>query len=131
MPNLVHGVDLVDVARIASLLDSHNDRFLDRVFTTAERRYADASDVSRAERYAARFAAKEAVFKALGCGWSGGTAWTDVGVEHLSGGAPSVVLQGRAADLAREHRIGRWHLSLTHVGGMAMASVIGTGQEHD
>ncbi|MCH2140687.1 MAG: holo-ACP synthase [Phycisphaerales bacterium] len=125
MSELVHGVDVVEVSRIAALLNEHDQRFAERVFTDAERRYSDASVGGRAERYAARFAAKEAVFKALGCGWSGGTSWTDIGVEHQPGGAPIVALTGRTAELAKVNHIVDWQLSLTHAGGIAMASVIG------
>ena len=70
MATLVHGVDLVEIRRIESMLESHGDHFIDRVFTQLERAYAEQGGAGRAERYAARFAAKEAVFKALGSGWS-------------------------------------------------------------
>lgn len=126
MAELVHGVDLVDIQRIESMLDSHGDHFIDRVFTPVERRYAEDGRGGRAERYAARFAAKEAVFKALGCGWAGGTAWVDVGVIHRGGGAPDVLLTGHTAALAEEQGISNWALSLSHSGGMAIASVVGT-----
>jgi holo-[acyl-carrier protein] synthase len=129
MPELVHGVDLVEIRRIESMLDSHGDHFIDRVFTSAERQYAEHGGVGRVERYAARFAAKEAVFKALGCGWSGGTAWVDVGVTHRAGGAPDLTLTGHTATLAQEQGIRHWALSLSHSGGIAMASVVGTLNE--
>jgi holo-[acyl-carrier protein] synthase len=129
MSDVLHGVDIVEIARIESMLQAHGERFLDRVFTMAERAYAEASVPGRAERYAARFAAKEAVFKALACGWSGGTAWTDVGVTHREGGAPIVTLQGQTAVLAAQRRVSQWSISLSHAGGMAMASVIGTVED--
>ena len=126
MPELVHGVDLVEIRRIESMLESHGDHFIDRVFTAAEQRYAEEGGEGRAERYAARFAANEAIFKALGCGWAGGTAWVDVGVTHHAGGAPAVELTGQTATLAKEQGISSWVLSLSHSGGLAIASVVGT-----
>ena len=128
MSELVHGVDIVEIDRIAVMLQTHGERFIERVFTEDERRYAEASMPGRAERYAARFAAKEAVFKALESGWSGGTAWTDVGVTHKKGGAPGVSLQGHTATLATERGISQWSVSLSHAGGLAMASVVGTAE---
>ena len=131
MPDLVHGVDLVEIRRIESMLESHGDHFIQRVFTPDERRYAEDGGGGRVERYAARFAAKEAVFKALGCGWAGGTSWVDVGVTHRPGGAPDLKLTGHTASLAREQGITHWALSLSHSGGIAMASVVGTLDEGD
>ncbi|MDP7069926.1 MAG: holo-ACP synthase [Phycisphaerales bacterium] len=126
MAERVHGIDLVEIDRIEALLESHGCRFLERVFTEDEQRYAERSTGLRSERYAARFAAKEAVFKALGCGWAGGTAWTDVGVRHAAGGAPTIVLSGHTAEIATARGISTWLVSLSHTNGLAMASVIGT-----
>lgn len=125
MAGLLHGVDIVDIDRIGDLVQSHGDRFVTRVFTEPERRYAESSRPGRLERYAARFAAKEAVFKALGCGWAGGTAWTDVSVSHREGGGPEVSVAGHTATLAAAKGVQRWEISLSHAGGLAMASVIG------
>lgn len=128
---LVHGVDLVEVERIAGMLESHGEPFVNRVFTHAEQEYAESGGSARAERYAARFAAKEAVLKAIGTGWAGGIAWTDVGVRHGSGGRPELELTGEAANVAQSQGITGWTLSLSHTAAMAMASVVGvvTGKE--
>lgn len=123
---LVHGVDLVEVDRIQGMLAEHGEVFLDRVYTPCERRDAEAGGRRRAEHYAARFAAKEAVFKALGTGWSGGVAWRDVGVERLPGGQPVVRIEGEAAKVAKARGITDWAISLTHTGTHAMASVVGS-----
>ncbi|MCH2135699.1 MAG: holo-ACP synthase [Phycisphaerales bacterium] len=123
---LVHGVDLVEVSRIESMLEKHGDQFLQRVYTPVERRDSDAGGARRAEHYAARFAAKEAVFKALGTGWSGGVGWQDVGVERLPGGQPIVCIEGEAARVARDKGIDVWAISLSHTGTHAMASVVGS-----
>jgi holo-[acyl-carrier protein] synthase len=119
-----HGVDLTDIARIERMLADHGDRFRERVFTALERAYADAGGSRAAERYAARFAAKEAVMKALGTGWRSGVAWTDAEVVHGADGSPSLRLQGHLAQVATEHGVTMWLVSLSHVGGLAMASVI-------
>lgn len=127
MPILGHGIDLVDTARIARLLSEHDDRFLDRVFTAGERGYCEDGGKNRLQRYAARFAAKEAVLKVLGTGWSGGIAWTDVEVLKDPGGRPCVALHGEAAAIAKRLGIERWHLSLSHLPDHALASAIGEG----
>jgi holo-[acyl-carrier protein] synthase len=128
-----HGVDLVEIARIEAMLAEHGERFRDRCFTAEEQAYAEAATVRRAERYAARFAAKEAVLKALGTGWRDGIAWTDIAISRDPAGRPRVTLSGRCGELAAEQGIRRWSLSLSHAGtgeggGYAMASVIATGE---
>ncbi|RMH29698.1 MAG: holo-[acyl-carrier-protein] synthase [Planctomycetota bacterium] len=123
MSVIAHGVDLVEVARVAGMLDRHGERFLERCFTPAERAYAMGRP-RRDEHLAARFAAKEAVLKALGTGWRSGIAWTDVGVVVEPSGAPGVILAGRARQIADEQGAARWLVSLSHAGGFAVASVI-------
>jgi len=125
--NVVHGVDLIDVARIARMLDTHGDTFVQRCFTVTEQEAANVSNKDmRAQRFAARYAAKEAVLKALGTGLAGGIQWIEVGVVREDG-PPRVELSGRAAEVADAAGITQWRLSLSHAGGMAMASVIGFG----
>lgn len=119
-----HGVDLTEVARIERMLAEHGDRFVERVFTATERGYADAGGRRRAERYAARFAAKEAAFKALGTGWRSGIAWTDAEVVHGADGAPTLRVHGALAQAAAERGVTAWRLSLTHTDALAMASVL-------
>ena len=118
-----HGIDAAEVARIGAMIDRHGDRFLDRCFTKGERTYADASK-RRVEHYAARFAAKEAILKCLGTGWSRGVAWTDAEVVREPSGKPGVALHGVAAKIADELGIARWSLSLTHTSELAFASAI-------
>jgi holo-[acyl-carrier protein] synthase len=120
-----HGIDLVDVARIERMMADHGERFLDRVFTVHERGDCESTPARRAERLAARFAVKEAALKALGTGWRSGIAWTDVETRLEPSGAPVLHLHGRARELAAEREIGVWLVSISHAGGMAMASVIG------
>jgi len=124
-----HGIDLVDTARIADMLQKHGEHFLLRVFTDAERAYCDASHKRRIEHYAARFAAKEAALKALGTGWRNGIAWTDVEVVKQPTGQPLLRVHGEVAELAAEQHITRWLVSLSHTETHAIASVIALTEE--
>ena len=118
------GVDLCEVDRLkAALLSSHGNRLRERVFTRAEIAYAE-SKASRFERYAARFAAKEAGMKALGTGWRGGIAWQDLEVGHLPGGRPTLRLHGKAAEIAERMGVTDIALSMTHTAVQGMALVI-------
>jgi len=123
-----HGIDLVEIARIASMLAEHGRRFPQRCFTEAEQAYAEAAGRRRAERYAVRFACKEAVLKALGTGWRDGIAWTDIGVVNEPSGRPTIRLSGRCAEIAANLGIRRWRISLSHAGAYATASAIACGE---
>lgn len=117
------GLDLVDVARVARILEgpaARAERFLVRVFTPGERSYCDGV-VDRATRYAARFAAKEATLKALGV--PAGLRLLDIEVVR-GAGAPTLRLAGTAAEAARVLGAARLHLSITHDGGTAAAVVV-------
>jgi holo-[acyl-carrier protein] synthase len=118
-----HGIDIVEVARIGEMVERHGDRFLERCFTAGERAYADAKK-RRAEHLAGRFAAKEAVLKALGTGWRTGIAWTDIEVVVLPTGQPEVRLHGQAARAAAERGVRSWLLSISHTEALATASAI-------
>ncbi len=122
-----HGIDIVETARVAKMLEDHGERFLRRCFTEDEQAYAADNPARRAEHLAGRFAAKEAVLKVLGTGWSNGIAWTDAEVVREVSGRPTVVLHGRCSELAGELGITGWHLSLSHTGAYATASAIGVG----
>jgi len=123
----LHGVDLVEPARLSAMIERHGERLLGRVFTEAERAYCEANARRRAEHYAGRFAAKEAVLKAIGTGWRAGIAWTDVAVTRSAGGAPGLRLCGEALRIADDLGVVSWRLSISHTPTMAMASVIGVG----
>ena len=125
MDVLAHGVDVVEIPRIARMLADHGEHFIERCFTETERRYADAG--LRAQRYAARFACKEAVLKALGTGLTGGITWRDIEVRRAASGQPSLSLSGRCANVAEEAGIVCWFVSLSHTRSSALASVIGCG----
>ena len=99
MKIVAHGIDLVDFPRIEALLQKHDERFLDRVFTKREQ--TDAAAVrNNVEKLAGRFAAKEAVLKLIGTGWRGKIAWTDIEVLGNSLGRPIVTLTGEVKRIA-------------------------------
>jgi len=121
------GSDLVDVRRIAKVIERHGDRFLDRVYTPLERAKAERR-ANAVDTYAKRFAAKEACAKALGTGLRAGVFWRDMGVVNLSSGRPTMKLTGGA--LARLKAItpagceARIDISLTDEGPIAQAIVV-------
>ncbi len=124
MPIIGHGIDLVEIARIARMREDHGDHFLERVFTPAEREYCLAHKRWE-EHLAGRFASKEAVLKVLGTGWRGQIAWTDIEVVNDGAGKPGITLTGECARIATELGITHWHVSISHTREHAMASVIG------
>ena len=118
------GVDLCEVPRMQKALESeHGQRFKERVFTPAEIAYAERR-ANRHERFAARFAAKEAAMKALGTGWRGGVSWHDFEVANLPSGKPTLRLHGKAAELAGRLGVSNIALSLTHTAGQSLAVVM-------
>ena len=117
------GIDIAEVARIAAAIERFGERFLQRIYTAAEIRYCE-SKANRIERYAARFAAKEAAMKAIGTGWKHGVAWTDVEVRREPSGRPTISFSGKAGEFAARLGAKRASLSLTHTEEHAMASVI-------
>jgi holo-[acyl-carrier protein] synthase len=118
------GVDLVEVDRLAKALD-RTPRLVDRLFTPSERAYCDAarSASMRAQRYAVRFAGKEAAMKALGVGL-GGVGWHDIEIERGDSGEPTLGVGGHAALLAEQRGGTHWLVSLTHTGSLAQAIVL-------
>lgn len=121
------GTDLVEIRRIEGLLERHPERALARLFTPIE--HNRCQRVKHASRsYAARFAAKEAVFKALGTGWGRGPRWTDIEVHSAESGMPTLRLSGRALELARGMGVTELHLSLTHTEEYAGAFVVMEGE---
>jgi holo-[acyl-carrier protein] synthase len=117
------GVDIVETSRIQRVFERHGERFARRLFTPGEIAYCERFK-NKAERYAARFAAKEAAFKALGTGWREGVRWLDVEVTHQPSGKPELVLIGRAQELAQRLGVTRSAVSISHADHYAMAQVI-------
>lgn len=117
------GLDLVKIERIRALADRWQERFLERLYTEAERRYC----FDRASPYASlagRFAAKEAVLKAIGTGWSAGISWQDIQVLNDGSGKPVAHVQGRAGALLQEAGVTDIHISLSHDADYAIAQVV-------
>lgn len=117
------GVDLAEVPRVRATVERFGARFIERVFTAAEIAYVERK-ANRFERYAARFAAKEAGMKAIGTGWKRGVRWRDFEVANLPSGKPTLRLHGEAARVAEQLGVKAVALSLTHTAEMAMAQVI-------
>jgi holo-[acyl-carrier protein] synthase len=114
------GLDIIEIARIRAALARHGGRFLRRIYTPREIEYC----AGRVDSLAARFAAKEAVAKALGCG-IGEISWTDIEILNDDAGAPILHLHGAAERLASEMGLRSWRVSLTHTRDTAAALVIG------
>jgi len=117
------GIDIAEVPRIARSIERFGARFLERIFTEGEMRYCDAK-ANRVERYAVRFAAKEAAMKALGTGWNHGVRWRDCEVVRMPGGRPTMKFHGKAAEFAGRLGAKNISLSLTHTKEQAFAQVI-------
>jgi holo-[acyl-carrier protein] synthase len=117
------GIDIAEVPRIQRAIERFGDRFLHRIFTAGEMRYCD-SKANRMERYAARFAAKEAAMKALGTGWNHGVRWRDCEVTRMPGGRPTIVFHGVAAEFAARLGVKNAALSISHTAEQAIAQVI-------
>ena len=117
------GIDIAEVPRVADAIERFGQRFIARIFTEAEIHYCE-SKANRVERYAARFAAKEAAMKALGTGWNHGVRWRDIEVRRQPGGRPTLAFQGKAGEFATALGVTNIALSLTHTESQAMAQVI-------
>ena len=123
-----HGIDVVDVARIRRWIEDSRDPLIPRCFVQAE--LDEIGDgVHRIELLAGRFAAKEAVLKAIGTGFGAGVAFTDVMIQRAPGSAPEVRLSGGAEQAATALGVTAWRLSISHAGGIAMASALALGAE--
>ena len=125
---LATGIDVIEIARIERTLNQHGERFLERIFTPREilKLHRQPSEV------AARFAAKEAVAKILGVGLRLlspiGIRWHEVEILNTPSGRPTIALNGYAQSLAQSQHLDEWAISLTHDGGLAIASVVALGR---
>jgi holo-[acyl-carrier protein] synthase len=117
------GVDIAEVDRVEAAIGRRGEAFLKRVFTPAEIAYCERHRNS-SERYAGRFAAKEAAMKALGTGWRRGVRWLDIEIVRNSSGKPSLVLHGESRRIADRLGVQHISLSITHSGNTALAEVI-------
>ncbi len=117
------GIDLAEVPRIRATIERFGNRFIQRIYTPLEIAYVERK-ANRYERYAARFAAKEAGMKAIGTGWRRGVRWQDFEVANLPSGKPTLRFHGVAAEVARKLGVRNVALSLTHTAEAGMAHVI-------
>ena len=117
------GIDLAEVPRVRAAIERYGRRFIERIYTPAEIAYVERK-ANRYERYAARFAAKEAGMKAIGTGWRHGVRWQDFEVVNLPSGRPTLKLHGVAARVAERLGVRAISLSLTHTAQQGMAFVI-------
>jgi holo-[acyl-carrier protein] synthase len=120
------GVDITEVDRIEAAIERRGRPFLERVFTPAEIAYCETHR-HRAERFAGRFAAKEAAMKALGTGWARGVRWVDIEVVREPGGKPTLKLYGESRSIADYIGVKNIALTITHTGNTALALVIFEG----
>jgi holo-[acyl-carrier protein] synthase len=127
MSPISHGIDIVQCERVSRVWEDHGDYFLQRVFTEAERAYC-LDCRTPVERLSGRFAAKEAVLKALGTGWRGGIRWRDIEILPDSLGRPHVTLTGRSAELAARLGTGQILISISHTRECAVASAIAVSE---
>ncbi len=120
------GTDIVETLRIAQMIERHGELFLGRVFTPHEIEYCSVRKAAT-QHYAGRWAAKEAVLKALGTGWSRGINWRDIEVRNELGGRPHIVLDGGALDVSRRLGIQEVLISISHCRNYATAYALAVG----
>ena len=120
------GVDIAEVGRIRAAIERHGKGILRRLYTEKEREYCEQFK-NKYERYAGRFAAKEAGMKALGTGWRRGVRWVDLEVVREKSGRPTLALAGEAAKIAAQLGVTHIVVSITHTENQALAQVIFEG----
>jgi holo-[acyl-carrier protein] synthase len=120
------GVDITEVERIQGAIERQGERFLRRIYTPAEIAYCERFR-NKFERYAGRFAVKEAAMKALGTGWSHGVRWVDIEVVRERGGKPVLALAGEAKQIAERLGVKNMAITITHTAQQALAQVIFEG----
>lgn len=122
------GTDIIECLRIAKMIERHGELFLTRVYTPHEIDYCTARKAST-QHYAGRFAAKEAVLKALGTGWTRGIQWRDIEVRNEMGGKPSIALSGAAREHCERLGISEMLISISHCRTHATAYALALGRE--
>ena len=122
------GTDIVEVLRIAQMIERHGELFLNRVFTPREIAYCSARKAAT-QHYAGRWAAKEAILKALGTGWARGIQWRDMEIRNDGAGRPRVALAGGARDMCEQLGIGDMLVSISHCRTHATAFAVALSAE--
>ncbi len=122
------GTDIVECLRIAQMIERHGELFMNRVYTTREIEYCSARKAAT-QHYAGRWAAKEAILKALGTGWVRGIRWRDMEIRNDSAGKPTVALGGGARQVCEQRGIGQMLISISHCRTHATAFAIAVSAE--
>jgi holo-[acyl-carrier protein] synthase len=117
------GIDIVECLRIAQMIERHGELFITRVYTDHEIEYCSARKAAT-QHYAGRWAAKEAVLKALGTGWRRGISWRDIEIRNDKQGAPTVKLRAGARDVMEAAGIATLHVTISHCRAFAVAYVV-------
>jgi holo-[acyl-carrier protein] synthase len=125
----IHGIgtDIIECLRIAQMIERHGEHFINRVYTDHEIQYCSARK-SATQHYAGRWAAKEAILKAIGTGWIRGISWRDVEVHNLPGGQPVVKLRGGAREAVEQRGITDVLISISHCRSHATAYALAKGE---
>jgi holo-[acyl-carrier protein] synthase len=124
------GTDIIECLRIAQMIERHGELFITRVYTDHEIAYCSARKAAT-QHYAGRWAAKEAVLKALGTGWRRGISWRDIEVRNHPSGAPTIALRGGAREVLERAGIQRIHLSISHCRSHAIACAVAEGNHRE
>ncbi len=122
------GTDIVECLRVAQMIERHGEHFLTRVYTPHEIEYCSARKAAT-QHYAGRFAAKEAVLKALGTGWARGVQWTDIEVRNELGGQPKIALSGGTREVCEKLGIAEILISISHCRTHATAYALAVGRD--
>ena len=120
------GTDIVECVRIAQMIERHGELFLGRVFTTHEIEYCSTRKAA-VQHYAGRWAAKEAVLKAMGTGWIRGITWRDVEIRSVPGHKPTIALAGGAREICEQQGVAEMLISISHCRHYATACAIAVG----
>lgn len=129
MPNVIGiGTDIIECLRIAQMIERHGELFITRVYTSTEIQYCQ-SRKQATQHFAGRWAAKEAILKALGTGWRRGISWRDIEVRNEPGGRPTVALRGGARDIVESLGITQMIISISHCRSHATAFAMALGRE--
>ncbi len=117
------GTDIVEITRIGQMIERHGELFLQRVYTEVEIRYCQQRKESM-QHYAGRWAAKEAVMKTLGTGFTRGVGWQDIEVANTKSGQPRIILSGGAKEFATKRGIGEILITISHCRTYATATAV-------
>ena len=129
MPELIGlGTDITECLRIARMIERHGELFINRVYTPEEIKYCQ-SRKQATQHYTGRWAAKEAILKALGTGWRKGISWRDIEIRNEPGGRPVVAVRGGVKEAVEQLGMAEIHVTISHCRSHATATAIAVGKE--